>query len=120
MSTQFRFDQIGYWSEIKLKIIKRYGTEYSKILARKGFYHAYIDALSYMTHGGALIAGCRANVITLGVPSRAPTPAARACADFLKEHHKVQESEKQVKKLTAGLQKVSAQLEASNLQRKRS
>jgi hypothetical protein len=33
--------------------------------------------------------------------------------EFLKEHRKVQELEKQVEKLTAGLQKVSAQLEAS-------
>ena len=33
--------------------------------------------------------------------------------EFLKEHHKVQELEKQVEKLTAGLQKVSDQLEAS-------
>ena len=34
--------------------------------------------------------------------------------EFLKEHRKVEELEKQVEKLTAGLQKVSAQLEASN------
>jgi hypothetical protein len=33
--------------------------------------------------------------------------------EFLKEHQKVQDLEKQVEKLTAGLQKVSAQLEAS-------
>jgi hypothetical protein len=33
--------------------------------------------------------------------------------EFLKEHHKMRDLEKQVEKLTAGLQKVSAQLEAS-------
>ena len=33
--------------------------------------------------------------------------------EFLKEHQKVQDLEKQVEKLTAGVQKVSAQLEAS-------
>ena len=33
--------------------------------------------------------------------------------EFLKEHRKVQDLEKQVEKLTVGLQKVSAQLEAS-------
>jgi trimeric autotransporter adhesin len=33
--------------------------------------------------------------------------------EFLKEHQKVQDLEKQVEKLTAGLQKVSAQIEAS-------
>jgi hypothetical protein len=33
--------------------------------------------------------------------------------EFLKEHRKVEQLEKQVEKLTAGLQKVSAQLELS-------
>ena len=33
--------------------------------------------------------------------------------EFLKEHRKVEELEKQVEKLTAGLQKVSEQLEAT-------
>ena len=33
--------------------------------------------------------------------------------EFLKEHRKVQEPEKQVEKLTAGLQKVSDRLKAS-------
>lgn len=40
-------DKIGSWTEVKLDIIKRYATEYSKILsARKGLHHAYIDAFS--------------------------------------------------------------------------
>ena len=33
--------------------------------------------------------------------------------EFLKEHRKIDEQEKQIEALTAGLQKVSAQLEAS-------
>ena len=33
--------------------------------------------------------------------------------EFLKEHQKVQKLERQVEKLTTGLEKVSAQLEAS-------
>ena len=33
--------------------------------------------------------------------------------EFLKEHRKVEQLEEQVERLTAGLQKVSAQLEAS-------
>jgi hypothetical protein len=33
--------------------------------------------------------------------------------EFLKEHRKVEELEKQVEKLTAGLQKVSAEVEMS-------
>ena len=44
-------DEIGYWSEIKLDIIKDYATEYSKILtssARSGlpFKHVYIDGFA--------------------------------------------------------------------------
>ena len=34
--------------------------------------------------------------------------------EFLKEHQKVQDLEKQVEKLTAGVQKVSAQLAAAS------
>jgi hypothetical protein len=34
--------------------------------------------------------------------------------EFLKEHRKVQDLEKQVEALTAGLQKVAAQVEATN------
>jgi hypothetical protein len=33
--------------------------------------------------------------------------------EFLKEHRKVEQPEKQIERLTAGLQKVSAQLEAN-------
>jgi len=42
-----KLDEIGYWSEIKHDIIKRYATEYSKILSnQEGLQHAYIDAFS--------------------------------------------------------------------------
>lgn len=43
------YDIIGFWSEIKLEIVRNYATEYSKILsARKNpnFYHVYIDAFA--------------------------------------------------------------------------
>ena len=46
---EIKFDEIGYWSEIKLEIIKRYATEYSKILnasTEPAFHHVYIDAFS--------------------------------------------------------------------------
>ena len=42
-------DEIGYWSEIKLDIVSKYGKAYSTILAsRKNpeFYHVYIDAFA--------------------------------------------------------------------------
>ena len=39
------FDEIGYWSEIKLDIVRRYAVEYSKILSNR-FHHVYIDAFA--------------------------------------------------------------------------
>lgn len=47
--SKLKLDRIGYWSEIKLDIVKRYASEYSKILAAQpspGFYHVYIDAFA--------------------------------------------------------------------------
>ncbi len=45
---EFRPDEIGYWSEVKLDIIKDYATEYTKILSKHdeimGF--SYIDAFA--------------------------------------------------------------------------
>ncbi len=43
------FDEIGYWSEIKLDIIKNYALEYSKILSNQKnprLHHAFIDAFA--------------------------------------------------------------------------
>src|SRR2546422_9214766 len=40
-------DDIGYWSELKLEIIRKYATAYSKILAaQKRFEHWYVDAFA--------------------------------------------------------------------------
>jgi three-Cys-motif partner protein len=44
-----KFDKIGYWSEIKLDIVKDYASAYSKILAaqkKTELYHIYIDAFA--------------------------------------------------------------------------
>ena len=40
------FDEIGYWSEIKLDIVKRYALEYSRILSSRNLHHVYIDAFA--------------------------------------------------------------------------
>lgn len=45
------YDTIGPWSEIKLEIVRRYATEYSKVIAAQAkrsrrFHHAYIDAFA--------------------------------------------------------------------------
>ena len=42
-----RLDEIGYWSEVKLDIIRDYATEYSKILSNQPrIQHLYIDAFA--------------------------------------------------------------------------
>ena len=43
------FDEIGYWTEVKLDIIKQYATQYSKILSNQTnpqLHHVYIDAFA--------------------------------------------------------------------------
>src|SRR5688572_25221301 len=41
------FDEIGYWSEIKLEILKKYGHAYSTILSKHpNLYHVYIDGFA--------------------------------------------------------------------------
>lgn len=40
------FDEIGYWSVIKLEILKAYASAYSKILSAKKLPHSYIDAFA--------------------------------------------------------------------------
>ena len=44
-----KYDEIGYWSEIKLDIIKDYAAAYSRILSNQkkpSLYHIYIDAFA--------------------------------------------------------------------------
>ena len=40
------FDVIGYWSEVKLDIIRDYAAAYSRILSARRLTHVYIDAFS--------------------------------------------------------------------------
>jgi three-Cys-motif partner protein len=42
----FRFDEIGYWSEIKLDIVREYAAAYTRILSTKRFTFAYIDGFA--------------------------------------------------------------------------
>ena len=44
-----KLDQVGYWSEIKLEIVREYAKAYSTILSaqkRPSLYHVYIDAFA--------------------------------------------------------------------------
>lgn len=48
-SRQLKLDEIGYWSEIKLDIIRDYAKAYSIIFSvekQSNFYHVYIDAFA--------------------------------------------------------------------------
>ena len=49
MGNELHFDEIGYWSEIKLEIQKEYAKAYSTILAAQRnptFFHLYVDAFA--------------------------------------------------------------------------
>jgi len=48
MTKQFEYDEIGYWSEVKLHIVREYAAAYSKILAAQTAIkrHVYIDAFA--------------------------------------------------------------------------
>ena len=55
------FDEIGYWSEIKLDIIEKYALPYSKILSSRRnpeFHHVYIDAFAGSGTHTYIICGC--------------------------------------------------------------
>lgn len=48
---RLKFDTVGYWSEIKLAIIRKYASAYSTVLMASGrrstsFHHVYIDGFS--------------------------------------------------------------------------
>ena len=49
VSKRLKLDVIGYWSEIKLDIIRKYATAYSKVIANQTkprLGHIYIDAFA--------------------------------------------------------------------------
>ncbi len=71
-----KFDEIGYWSEIKLEIIREYATAYSKIMAAQRnpkLHHSYIDAFAGSGHHiskttGDLVAGSPTNALLVDPP----------------------------------------------------
>ncbi|MBV6504869.1 MAG: hypothetical protein ILNGONEN_00424 [Syntrophorhabdaceae bacterium] len=76
--SKLKFDEIGYWSEMKLDIIKDYASEYSKILTAQEtpkFYHVYIDAFAGAgTHisrtTGDFVPGSPMNALQITPPFR--------------------------------------------------
>lgn len=70
MKEKHDFDEIGYWSEIKLEIIKNYAAAYSTILAAQKaprLYHVYIDAFA----GAGVHVSKSTGVFVLGSPLNA-------------------------------------------------
>jgi three-Cys-motif partner protein len=74
-SPVLEFDEIGYWSEVKLDIVREYATAYSKILSSKNLPHIYIDAfagagqhLSKQT--GEFVPGSPLNALAVQPPFR--------------------------------------------------
>lgn len=73
-----RFDQIGYWSEIKLDIIKEYAAAYSRILnasSQPSLYHIYIDAFAgpgmhVSRQTGEFVPGSPLNALSIQPPFR--------------------------------------------------
>jgi len=70
MSSDLRYDEIGYWSEVKLDIIREYAAAYSRIISSQmspKFYHLYIDAFA----GGGLHKSKSTGEFILGSPANA-------------------------------------------------
>lgn len=44
--TTVAFDEIGYWSELKLEIVEKYGAAYTSILSKQRLKKYYVDAFS--------------------------------------------------------------------------
>lgn len=79
MTTEaFEFDQIHYWSEIKLEIVEKYARAYSTILSNQSrLRHAYIDAFS----GPGYHISAKRGEIVIGSPLNATwvSPPFRKC-----------------------------------------
>ena len=73
-----KFDEIGYWSEIKLDIIRDYAAAYSKILSaqkKPALYHVYIDAFAgagihISRKTGCFVPGSPVNALHISPPFR--------------------------------------------------
>lgn len=77
-SRETPFDQIGYWSELKLDIIKEYAVAYSRILSaqkKPSLDHIYIDAFAgagvhLSRASGEFVPGSPVNALLINPPFR--------------------------------------------------
>jgi three-Cys-motif partner protein len=76
VSSSLRFDQIGYWSQVKLDIVRDYAKAYSMILARQPqLRHVYVDAFAgagvhQLKKTGELVPGSPLNALAVDPPFR--------------------------------------------------
>ncbi len=78
MGHQPQFDEIGYWSEVKLEILKNYATAYSTILTAQrnpSLHHVYIDAFAgagvhLSKETGKFVPGSPLNALAVQPPFR--------------------------------------------------
>jgi three-Cys-motif partner protein len=70
-----KLDEIGYWSEVKLEIVRKYAAAYSRILSAQPSIkaHIYIDAFAGAgTHiskaTGAVVSGSPVNAMNINPP----------------------------------------------------
>lgn len=76
--SKLKFDEIGYWSEVKLDIIKEYAAAYSTILSaqtKPSLHHVYIDAFAgagvhISKTTGEFILGSPVNALNVKPPFR--------------------------------------------------
>lgn len=69
------FDEIGYWSEVKLEIVRDYASAYSRILNSKNLPHLYIDAFAgagqhISRTSGEFVSGSPMNALNVSPPFR--------------------------------------------------
>ena len=73
-----RFDEIGYWSEVKLDIVRDYASAYSAIIAAQrnpNLHHVYIDAFAgagvhISRKTGEFVTGSPLNALNVKPPFR--------------------------------------------------
>lgn len=75
---ELRFDEVGYWSEVKLEILKEYASAYSRILSAQKtpeLSHVYIDAFAgagmhVAKQSGTFVQGSPLNALLVRPPFR--------------------------------------------------
>ena len=85
-SHRLRFDEIGYWSQVKLEIVRDYAKAYSTILAKQPrLQHVYVDAFAgagvhQLKTTGELVPGSPLNALAVLMNSKTKPSEGRVAA----------------------------------------